>query len=180
MRQENAYKIKFIKLLEILRQDSDEDHYIGTSELIEKLDKMGIVCDRRTLYKDIEVLNSFGYEVLCEKSPGKPNCYCVADRSFDVPELRILMDVVQASSFNVYFPVIRSAISIPPWTDPLYNLIDEHRRILEQMIEMGVQEAETLIYNKYFSGNYSRSEFDKALENRRKNIKEFTEIKLME
>ena len=60
---------------------------------------MGIVCDRRTLYKDIEVLNSFGYEVLCEKSPGKPNCYCVADRSFDVPELRILMDAVQASSF---------------------------------------------------------------------------------
>ena len=60
---------------------------------------MGIVCDRRTLYKDIEVLNSFGYEVLCEKSPGKSNCYCVADRSFDVPELRILMDAVQASSF---------------------------------------------------------------------------------
>lgn len=66
---------------------------------MDKLDKMGIVCDRRTLYKDIEVLNSFGYEVLCEKSPGKPNCYCVADRSFDVPELRILMDAVQASSF---------------------------------------------------------------------------------
>ena len=95
MKQENAYKIKLLKLLEILRQDSDEDHYIGTTELIDKLADMGIVCDRRTLYKDIEVLNNFGYEVLCEKSPGKPNCYCVADRSFDVPELRILMDSVQ-------------------------------------------------------------------------------------
>lgn len=30
------------------------------------------------------------YEVLCEKAPGKPNCYCVADRSFNVSELRIL------------------------------------------------------------------------------------------
>ena len=89
MKQENAYKIKLLKLLEILRQDSDEDHYIGTTELIDKLADMGIVCDRRTLYKDIEVLNNFGYEVLCEKSPGKPNCYCVADRSFDVLELRI-------------------------------------------------------------------------------------------
>ena len=86
----------------------------------------------------------------------------------------------QRGASNVYFPVIRSAISIPPWTDPLYNLIDEHLRILEQMIEMGVQDAETLIYNKYFSGNYSRNEFHKALDNRRKNIKEFTEIKLME
>ena len=99
MKQENAYKIKLLVLLEILRQDSDEDHYIGTTELIDKLADMGIVCDRRTLYKDIEVLNNFGYEVLCEKSPGKPNCYCVADRSFDVPELRILMDAVQAASF---------------------------------------------------------------------------------
>lgn len=99
MKQENAYKIKLLKLLEILRQDSDEDHYIGTTELIDKLADMGIVCDRRTLYKDIEVLNNFGYEVFCEKSPGKPNCYCVADRSFDVPELRILMDAVQAASF---------------------------------------------------------------------------------
>lgn len=99
MKQENAYKIKLIKLLEILRQDSDEDHYIGTTEILEKLAAMGIVCDRRTLYADIEVLNSYGYEVLCEKSPGKPNRYCVADRSFNVPELRILMDAVQASSF---------------------------------------------------------------------------------
>ena len=63
MKQENAYKIKLLKLLEILRQDSDEDHYIGTTELIDKLADMGIVCDRRTLYKDIEVLNNFGYEV---------------------------------------------------------------------------------------------------------------------
>ena len=94
MKQENAYKIKLLKLLEILRQDSDEDHYIGTTELIDKLAGMGIVCDRRTLYKDIEVLNNFGYEVLCEKSLGKPNCYCVADRSFDVPELRIVTNIV--------------------------------------------------------------------------------------
>lgn len=37
MKQENAYKIKLLKLLEILRQDSDEDHYIGTTDLIDKL-----------------------------------------------------------------------------------------------------------------------------------------------
>lgn len=99
MKQENAYKIKLVKILEILRQDSDEDNYIETSEILSKLAAMGIVCDRRTLATDIEVLNSYGYEVLSEKSPGKPNRYCVIDRSFDVPELRILMDAVQASRF---------------------------------------------------------------------------------
>lgn len=97
MKQEKAYKVKLIKILEILRQDSDEDHYVTSTELISKLADMGISCDRRTLYNDIEVLNEFGYEVLSDKSPGKPNGYCVVDRSFDVPELRILMDAVQAS-----------------------------------------------------------------------------------
>lgn len=85
-----AYKIKLIKILEILRQDSDEDNYLSTTEIIERLAVIGIVCDRRTLYKDVELLNEFGYEVLCEKAPGKPNGYCVADRSFNVSELRIL------------------------------------------------------------------------------------------
>ena len=99
MKQEKVYKIRLVKLLEILGQDSDEDNYISTPEVIAKLAAQGIDCDRRTLYDDIDVLNEFGYEVLCEKCPGKPNRYCIADRSFDVPELHILMDAVQAAGF---------------------------------------------------------------------------------
>lgn len=87
MRQENAFKIRLIKLPEILRQHSDEDNYMSTTEIIERLAAIGIICDRRTLYKDVELLNESGYEVLCEKSPGKPNGYCVDDRSFNVSEL---------------------------------------------------------------------------------------------
>lgn len=33
MRQENAYKIKLIKLLEILRQDSDEDTWFDIDDI---------------------------------------------------------------------------------------------------------------------------------------------------
>ena len=99
MKQEKAHKIKLVKILEILRQDSDEENYIASTEIIAKLASQGIDCDRRTLYNDIDVLNEYGYEVLCDKQPGKPNRYCIADRSFDVPELRILMDAVQAASF---------------------------------------------------------------------------------
>ena len=157
MRQENAYKIKLIKLLEILRQDSDEDHYIGTSELIEKLDKMGIVCDRRTLYKDIEVLNSFGYEVLCEKSPGKPNCYCVADRSFDVPELRILMDAVQASSF-----ITPSKTEI--LLDKIADLGGSHRAELLQSNIVRFNTTKSTNENIF----YAISEINAAIENNKK------------
>lgn len=86
----------------------------------------------------------------------------------------------QRGASNVYFPVIRSAISIPPWTDPLYNLIDEHLRMIEQMREMGVPNCETLVFNKYFSENYSKEAFDIALKKREQNIREFIEIKQME
>lgn len=99
MKQENITKIRVVKLLELLRQESDEDHYLGTNEIIARLGTMNIGCDRRRVYADVALLNEYGYEILCEKVPGKANRYCIADRSFDVPELRILMDAVQASSF---------------------------------------------------------------------------------
>lgn len=157
MRQENAYKIKLLKLLEILRQDSDEEHYIGTPEILEKLAAMGIVCDRRTLYGDIEVLNSYGYEVICEKSPGKPNRYCVADRSFNVPELRILMDAVQASSFI-------TPKKTEELVDKIANLGGSHRAELLR--------SNIVKFNTTKSANesifYSISEINAAIENGKK------------
>ena len=85
----------------------------------------------------------------------------------------------QRGASNVYFPVMRSAISIPPWINPLYNLIDEHLRLIdsyeEDFGEIGLDKA----YQKYFSA-FTREEFDAALLRRRQNIKEFTEIKQME
>lgn len=80
----------------------------------------------------------------------------------------------QRGASNVYFPVMRSAISIPPWINPLYNLIDEHLRLIdsyeEDFGEMGLDK----VYQKYFSA-FTREEFGAALLRRRQNIKEFTE-----
>ena len=85
----------------------------------------------------------------------------------------------QRGASNVYFAVSRSAISIPPWVNPLYNLIDEHLRLIDSYEEdfgdMGLQK----VYEKYFLA-YTREEFDGALQRRRENITEFTEIKQME
>ena len=64
MVQDNYRKIKLLKLLELLRSDSDEQNPMTTSQLCGRLEGMGIVCDRRTLSKDIMVLNEHGYEIL--------------------------------------------------------------------------------------------------------------------
>lgn len=85
----------------------------------------------------------------------------------------------QRGASNVYFSVTRSAISIPPWVNPLHNLIDEHFRLLVEMRELIGEEGISKIYEKYFS-EYPRDEFDIALAKRLDDIKEFTEIKRME
>ena len=94
---EKINKIKLIKIWEILSQETDENHPMGTPELLDKLAKLGIECDRRTLYADIKALNACGYEILCLRS--STNEYYVEDRKFSLPELRIMMDAVQSASF---------------------------------------------------------------------------------
>jgi len=86
----------------------------------------------------------------------------------------------QRGASNIYFPVIRSAISIPPWTNPLYTLLDDHYiRICDYKRDFG-EAGVTKIFENYFADKYSRDEFDKALKMRDEKIKEFIEIKEME
>lgn len=85
----------------------------------------------------------------------------------------------QRGASNVYFAVTRSAISIPPWINPIYNMIDDHFREILSLKEFFGDEGVTKIYEKYFTA-YSIEEFDEALERRLNNIHEFTEIKQME
>lgn len=98
MAQDNCQKIKLLKLMELLRQETDEEHPIATKEICARLERMGISCERRTLSKDIALLNEQGFEVMWTWV-GKEKGYYVEDRSFSVPELKILIDAVQASSF---------------------------------------------------------------------------------
>lgn len=98
MAQDNYRKIKLLKLLDMLRQETDEQNPLSTSQICAKLGQMGIVCDRRTLPRDVAILNEQGYEIM-SLMVGHDKCYYVEDRSFSVPELKILIDAVQAASF---------------------------------------------------------------------------------
>ena len=97
MKTDKILKLKLVKIWEILSQETDEDHPMGTTALLSKLKELGIDCDRRTLYADIDALNECGYEILCRRSTS--NMYYVMDRKFSVGEIRIMMDAVQAASF---------------------------------------------------------------------------------
>ena len=98
MPQENHQKIKLLKLVDLLRQETDEDHPMRTGAICERLRAMDITCDRRTLHKDMKMLNEHGYEVMSEMV-GHELAYYISDRSFSIPELKVLIDAVQAASF---------------------------------------------------------------------------------
>lgn len=98
MAQENCQKIKLLKLYELLQQETDEEHPMTTMTIVHRLGEAGISCDRRTLSKDMAILNEYGYEFMWRKV-SKEKGYYVEDRSFSVPELKILIDAVQAASF---------------------------------------------------------------------------------
>lgn len=98
MEKPNLQKMKLLCLMEMLNQDSDEQNPLTTKQICARLQEKGISCDRRTLAKDIQVLNEQGYEVM-SRMCGHGKGYYVDDRSFSVPELKILIDAVQAASF---------------------------------------------------------------------------------
>lgn len=98
MAKDNCQKIKLLKLYELLRQETDDQHPMTTVTIIARLGKMGISCDRRTLSKDVDVLNEQGFEVMTVRL-GKEKGYYVEERTFSVPEIKIMIDAVQAASF---------------------------------------------------------------------------------
>ncbi len=90
-------KIKLLRLLEILKAESDESRPLSTNEIIGLLKRDGIECARKALYDDITLLNEYGYEVVTVRA--KQNLYYILDRTFEVAELRILLDAVSSASF---------------------------------------------------------------------------------
>ena len=98
MAEEKNQKIKLMKIMEILRQETDEEHPMTKVELASRLVAMNISCSPRSLIRDIKLLNEQEYEIM-ERLMGHEKGYFVCDRSFSVPELKILIDAVQAASF---------------------------------------------------------------------------------
>lgn len=98
MAEQSIKKIKLLKLMEILRAETDEQKPMTASDVRARLADIGILVDRRVLTRDIDILNEFGYEIMTTMV-GHEKAYYVIDRSFSVPELKILIDAAQAATF---------------------------------------------------------------------------------
>lgn len=94
----NMQKIKLLKLYELLRKETDEAHPISRVELCRRLNEMGISSNVRTLSLDIEVMQENGFEIMSYLKD-KEKFYYVPEHELTVPEIKKLIDAVQAASF---------------------------------------------------------------------------------
>ncbi len=90
-------KLKILYLMKILMEETDEQHPLTIKALVSKLGQYNIRSERKSLYSDIENLRLFGIDI---EKINTPICaYYVASRSFEMPELKLLVDAVQSSKF---------------------------------------------------------------------------------
>jgi predicted DNA-binding transcriptional regulator YafY len=90
-------KLKLLYLAKILLEKTDDDHGLTTAQIIEELKKFDISAERKSIYDDIEQLNVFGLDICSRR--GKSHEYFIGSRDFELPELKLLVDSVQASKF---------------------------------------------------------------------------------
>lgn len=91
-------KTSILALYEILEEYSDEDHILRQPELLNLLkEKYNINLDRRTLYKNVEMLIDYGYDI----SPFSENGvgYYLRERQFEKSEVYLLCNAIHSSNY---------------------------------------------------------------------------------
>lgn len=92
-------KLKMLFLLRILYEETDDTHGLTMHQLIEKLNSCGVHADRKTLYQDLNELNKLKNVDIIQDKRGRSTEYHLGCREFELPELKLLVDSVQAAKF---------------------------------------------------------------------------------
>ena len=91
-------KLRLLYILQLLEEHTDEKHPLNAAQLSDMLEqKYDISSNRKTIYSDISSLQEFGKPI--RQIEGGAGGYYIEGRSFELPELKLLVDAVQSSKF---------------------------------------------------------------------------------
>ena len=94
----NDSRIRILRILEILRSESDEAHPITIVEIVKLLnERWNLDSYRITVQKDIAAMIDAGYPIEVVRST--QNRYYMTDQLFELPELKLLIDAVESGKF---------------------------------------------------------------------------------
>ena len=97
MAKSENQKQKLLYIAKYLMENTDEDHAVSTPQLIEYLQAQGIKAERKSIYNDIDTLKAFGLDII--RSEAHRGGYILVSRQFELPEVKLLVDLVQSSRF---------------------------------------------------------------------------------
>ena len=98
MARSDNQKLKLLYLSKIMKEKTDDEHYLTMPQIIAELNGYGIEASRKSIYTDIEALNVFGIEILKERIGAQTYYHC-GNREFEIAELKFLVDAIQSSKF---------------------------------------------------------------------------------
>ncbi len=97
MSKSSMQKQKLLYLQKILLEKTDENNALTLTEIKDELARYGIKTERKSLYDDMEILQSFGLDI-CRVRTSTVR-YFIGSRNFEVAELKLLVDAIQSSKF---------------------------------------------------------------------------------
>lgn len=90
--------LKTLYLLELLMEKTDEEHPLSAAAMVRALEEeYQIHVNRTTIYSELRKLSDAGTDIVHRDE--KPSGYYVGSRMFELAELKLLVDAVQASKF---------------------------------------------------------------------------------
>lgn len=92
---------KLLYMLQYLLENTDENHFAKTPDIIEYLENTySVTVERKTIYTDIKLLQDYGEAIDLEiVYDAREKGYKVMQREFELDDLQLLIDSVQSSKF---------------------------------------------------------------------------------
>ena len=109
-------KLKLLCIQRMLEEETDADHGLSMAEIIQRLAEEGIAAERKSIYRDLEILREFGLDIKTYQR--NPVEYAIEHRDFTLSELMLMVDAVASSKFltvrqaNILLANIKSLASL--------------------------------------------------------------------
>ena len=90
-------KNRSLLILRYLWDHTDEFHPATITEIIAYLETQGVRANRKTVAADTQDFQECGRDIVCNRR--RQNQYFIGDRGLELPELKLIIDAVQAARF---------------------------------------------------------------------------------
>ena len=87
-------KLKILYLEKIFREQTDEKNHLTMPQILHQLSQYGIEADRKTIYKDMKVLEKYGFDIV-RLRVGARTYYYLGDRLHEAEGIREIGEKVE-------------------------------------------------------------------------------------